>query len=201
MSAATLETIQSLSASEQEEILPRIRWTRDDCRFMVESGLLTEGTFELIGGDIVPKMTQHERHVFTCKLVRNALEPIFGEDYVRMAAPIALENFEEPEPDAAVVIYTGREYLVLGTPKPEEVRLTVEVSDSTLLGDLTLKKTKYGRAGIRDYWVVDIPNRLLHVFREPIADGYASETIVTPDGAISPLASPESPICVADILP
>ena len=52
----------------------RKKWTRDECRQLLETGILEEAKFELIHGDIVPKMTQHERHVYTCKQIQKALE-------------------------------------------------------------------------------------------------------------------------------
>ncbi len=89
----------------------------------------------------------------------------------------------------------------MGTPLPAEVRLAVEVSDCMLLWDMSTKKEQYGGADIPEYWAVDIPNRLLHVFREPVADGYATETVLTPEDEVRPLAAPDSAVCVADLLP
>ncbi len=179
----------------------RKKWTRDECRQLLEIGLLEEARFELIHGDIVPKMTQHERHIYTCKQIQKALEAIFGTDYVRLAAPIAIGEYEEPEPDAAVMYRPLIEYLRLGTPLPAEVRLAVEVSDRTLRRDLGAKQRQYGQAGIPEYWVVNINARLLHVFREPAETGYASETILTPDDTFRPLAAPDAVVAVADLLP
>ncbi len=179
----------------------RKRWTRDECRRLMEMGILEEARFELIGGDIVPKMTQHERHIYTCKQVQKALEAIFGTDYVRLAAPIALGEYEEPEPDAAVMHRPLRDYLRLGTPLPEEVRLVVEVSDRALRRDLNAKKTQYGSAGISEYWVININARTLHVFQQPTENGYALESIWTSEEGVSPLAAPEAVIAVADLLP
>ncbi len=179
----------------------RKQWTRDECRQLMELGILEEARFELIGGDIVPKMTQHERHIYTCKQVQKALEAIFGTDYVRLAAPIAIGEYEEPEPDAAVMQRPLIDYLRLGTPLPEEVRLVVEVSDRTLRQDLGAKKTQYGRAGIAEYWVININARTLHVFRGPTESGYAQETILSPEDAVSPLAAPKAVVAVADLLP
>lgn len=179
----------------------RKRWTRDECRQLLEMGILEEARFELIGGDIVPKMTQHERHIYTCKQVQKALEAIFGTDYVRLAAPIALGEYEEPEPDAAVMQRPLVDYLRLGTPLPEEVRLAVEVSDRTLRQDLNAKKTQYGRAGIPEYWVININARTLHVFRGPTENGYKAEVILSPNDIVSLLAAPSAIIAVADLLP
>ena len=179
----------------------RKRWTRDECRQLMEMGILEEARFELIGGDIVLKMTQHERHIYTCKQVQKALEAIFGTDYVRLAAPIALGEYEEPEPDTAVMHRPLVDYLRLGTPLPEEVRLAVEVSDRTLRQDLSAKKLQYGRAGIPEYWVININARTLHVFQQPNENGYAAEAILSPEDTVSPLAAPDAVVAVADLLP
>ena len=203
MTSALLDKpVVSLNQFDPEEIEPRRKqWTRDECLQLMELGILEEARFELIHGDIIPKMTQHERHIFTCKQVQKALEAVFGEERVRVAAPIAIGVHEEPEPDAAVVIRTGREYLSFGTPPASEARLTVEVSDSTLRWDLTTKRGQYGSAGIPEYWVVDIPNRLLHIFRSPNETGYAEETILSTDEEVRPLAAPDAAVRVADLLP
>ena len=179
----------------------RKKWTRDECRQLLEIGILEEARFELIHGDIVPKMTQHERHIYTCKQIQKALEAIFGTDYVRLTAPIAIGEYEEPEPDAAVMHRPLIEYLRLGTPLPAEVRLAVEVSDRTLRRDLGAKKQQYGQAGIPEYWVVNINARTLHVFRQPAENGYVSETILGPEETVSTLAAPDAVIAVADLLP
>jgi len=181
--------------------IPRKKWTRDECYQMMEMGILEEARFELVHGDIIPKMTQHERHVFTCKQMQKALEAIFGEEYVRMAAPIAIGIHEEPEPDAAAMVRTGREYLEIGTPPAQDVRLAVEISDSTLRWDLTIKNGQYASAGIPEYWVVNINARTLHVFRRPAESGYAEEILLTTEDEVSPLAAPDAAVRVSDLLP
>ena len=77
----------------------------------------------------------------------------------------------------------------------------VEVSDTTLSFDLSNKVRQYSSVGIPEYWVVDIPNRLLHVFREPMAAGYASEVVMTAEAEVRPLAAPENAVRVSDLLP
>ena len=181
--------------------IPRKRWTRAECRQLMELGILEEARFELVHGEIILKMTQHERHVFTCRQVQSALEAIFGAEHVRMAAPIAIGDHEEPEPDAAVMTRTGRDYLQEGTPLPQEVRLAVEVSDSTLRFDRVVKRGQYAGAGIPEYWIVNVNARALHVLRQPLEGDYSSETILTTEDAVSPLAAPEAVIQVADLLP
>ena len=111
-----------------------------------------------------------------------------------------MSEYGDPEPDLALLTQDMDQYLD-EEPTPAAMLLVVEASDSTLRPDLTAKARQYGSAGIPEYWVVDIPNRLLHVFREPVTDGYASETILTPDDEVHPLAAPASALCVADLLP
>ena len=190
-----------MAMTEEELGVERKKWIRDECRQLMELGILEEARFELIHGDIVPKMTQQERHIYTCKQVQKALEAIFGTDYVRLAAPLAIGEYEEPEPDAAVMHRPLIDYLRLGTPLPEEVRLAVEVSDRTLRQDLAAKKVQYGSAGIPEYWVANINARTLHVFRQPTENGYALESVRASEEAVSPLAAPQAVIAVADLLP
>ena len=177
------------------------QWTRSECRQLMGLGLLEEARFELIHGEIISKPTPHERHVFTCQQVQRALEAIFGTEYVRRAAPIAIADHEEPEPDAAVMTRTGRDYLRLGTPPPDDVRLAVEVSDSTLRFDRTVKRGQYASAGIPEYWIVDINARALHVLRQPFEGDYTEEQTFTAPDSLSPLAAPEVAGAVADLLP
>lgn len=86
-------------------------------------------------------------------------------------------------------------------PTEKDTLLVAEASDSTLRSDLTRKVRQYGSVGIPEYWVVDIPNRLLHVFRSPTETGYAEETILTMGDTVCPLAAPDSAVRVIDLLP
>ena len=118
-----------------------------------------------------------------------------------MAAPIAVAIHEEPEPDAAVMTRTVADYMRLGTPLPQDVRLAVEVSVSTLRTDLTDKAMIYSSVGIPDCWVINVNARTLEVFRRPTPDGYVEHHTITETGSLSPLAAPDAPIVVADLLP
>jgi Uma2 family endonuclease len=97
---------------------------------------------------------------------------------VRTQDPIRLDNFSEPEPDLAVVRGTELDYADRH-PRPEDLCLVVEVADSTLKQDCEIKDKLYAQAKIADYWVVDLKNRQLHVFRDPTPTGYTSHLILT----------------------
>ncbi len=122
----------------------------------------------------------------------------FGTEHVQMETPIdvsADDNpFSEPEPDLIVTAKRCREYDT--NPGPEEIRLLIEVSDSTVNYDLKRKAPLYARAGIADYWVVDIPAKLVHVHRNPLRGKYTSIRKHSFQSGINPLAKPDSAICL-----
>jgi Uma2 family endonuclease len=181
---------------------PRKRWTREECRIVADAGLLSsENRFELIEGDLLERMGQNQPHVFVMFLVCQALAAAFGADFVQSQAPIALSDISEPEPDAFVTRNTHRHYFQHGTPGPAEVLLVAEVSDTTLGFDTTVKADLYARAGIPEYWVVDIAARVVIVHRQPGPAGYADRQTVSETGTVAPLAAFGSPIRVADLLP
>ena len=125
----------------------------------------------------------------------------FGQDYVRMAAPVAASGISEPEPDIAVTVLTQGQYLIRGTPKARDLRLAIKVSDSTLQFDLTTKAHLYARAGVSEYWVLDTNGRQLHVFRDPTADGHISQTVYGESESVAPLGAPGVPVLVGSLLP
>ena len=88
-----------------------------------------------------------------------------------------------------------------GNPQPQDLQLVVEVSDTTLSFDLTTKASIYARAGIVEYWVLDIAGRRMIVHREPQGGRYVSVTAYSAEESVSPLAAPESSFRVGDAFP
>src|SRR4028118_688083 len=168
---------------------------------MAEIGILDEDELvELLAGQIVKmaaKGTSHSAAVTrTDKLLNNRL----GQRIlVRLQDPVRLNDYSEPEPDIAVVVPDPL-YYEDHHPIPSEVYLIIEVADTTLRTDLGIKATLYAQSGIADYWVLDVNNRQLHVFRDPSQDGYQSRVILGDDGSISPLQFPDFSFMVRDML-
>jgi len=86
--------------------------------------------------------------------------------------------------------------------------LIVEVSLSRLGFDREHKGSLYARSGITDYWIVNLPDRRVEIYREPVPDTAASfgwrygrSVTLGADERISPLAAPGAEIAVADLLP
>ena len=124
---------------------------------------------------------------------------------MRAQTPIALDEESAPEPDLAVVPGARADYLESHPTRPA---LAVEVADSSLDFDRQSKGSLYARAGVQDYWIVNLIDRVLEVYRDPVLDAsapygwrYGSVHILMPPAAIAPLAMPSTPILVAKLLP
>ena len=145
-------------------------------------------------------------HYRAIRKAARALEAAFGPGWdVRTQGPIGLDDESEPEPDVAVVPGTLDDYL---REHPARPVLTVEVSESSLAMDRRHKGSLYARAGLNDYWVVNLVDRVLEVYREPVPDpeapfgwGYARRDVLDPSMLATPLAAPNAGIRVADLLP
>jgi Uma2 family endonuclease len=149
---------------------------------------------------------QNPPHWSAIERVRRQLALVFEPAFlVRMQGPIDLGQTTEPEPDLAVVTGRLEDY---SQAHPTSAVLIVEVSDTTVSYDRRRKGSLYARAGIRDYWLVNLVRRRLEVYRDPVPDPtrpyghrYSSRTDLQPPATISPLALPHLTLSVADLLP
>jgi Uma2 family endonuclease len=123
---------------------------------------------------------------------------------VRGQGPLALDEESEPEPDLAVVPGSFRDYR---SAHPSRPALVVEVAESSLLLDREHKGSLYARAGLADYWIVNLSERRLEIYREPAPDagaafGWRYRSVIVPeaDAWVSPLARPSARVRVADLL-
>jgi Uma2 family endonuclease len=172
---------------------PRKRWTRVECVALEASGIWEQQHLELIEGELISKMGKKRPHANAIAAVHAWLLRVFGEKYVNQEAPIdvALEDnpTNEPEPDLIVFSRPYREFTA--NPQPSDLRLVVEISDSTLSFDLTTKARLYAGARIVEYWVVDIPGRRIIVHRDPQEGQYRSVIAYAEHESVKPLASPD----------
>jgi Uma2 family endonuclease len=117
--------------------------------------------------------------------------------------PLNLGVHDDPEPDVAVVIGSARDYI--GSKNRVDPLLVIEVSDTTLRHDRVKKGRRYARAGIRDYWIVNLVDGQLEVYRNPHRSGlhftYDQALVFFKGQSLPPLAAPNSPIKVDDLLP
>lgn len=185
----------------------RFRWTRKAFYRLLGLGFFRGRRVQLIGGEILEMASQKNFHVVAISLAQDALRAAFGPGYwVRNQGSLDLSPHSVPDPDLAVVPGTPRDYPQ--EDNPATALLVVEVSDTTLRFDQGRKASLYARAGIADYWIVDLVHNCLEVRRDPVPDSaqpfgfrYGNLTILAPTDTVSPLAAPQAQLTVADLLP
>lgn len=157
---------------------------------------------ELIDGEVFQKVSPPlSPHATVTSIVLRALSDLRREGvYIRVQLPIRLDDYNEPEPDLAVVAGRAEDYLK-GHPGARDVKLLVEVADSSIQFDKGRKAKLYAEFGISEYWVADVNGRSILVFREPEAEGYRSCQVFGADGAVSPLFAPKAVFKVAELIP
>lgn len=174
---------------------------------MAEAGVFRpDERVELIGGRIVAMSPQNSPHFTAIRLVEEALRTIFGAGYdVRVQGPLDLSPSSQPEPDIAVVRGTVRDY---ASAHPTTALLVVEVSESSLAFDRGEKASLYANAGIPEYWIMNLVDRRLDVYRDPVpmpgqsyGHGYQSYTPYFAVDTVTPLAASQGSLGVADLLP
>jgi len=183
------------------------RWTRAEYDRLIDLGIFRPGEhLELLGGHLIVGEPQGTLHSVAVGLVEEAIRISFGPGWaVRVQMPIALDDESEPEPDVVVVPGTHRDYEIAHPARPA---LLVEVAESSLADDRATKAALYARAGIADYWILNLVDRALEVCREPVAATasgsgwrYRAITVLHAGHAIAALARPDRPVDVAALLP
>ena len=182
-------------------------WTRKEYDTLVKSGFFNEDeSIELLGGQLIVAEPKGSPHSTAVALTAEALRLAFGSGWlVRVQDPIALDAESEPEPDVAIVPGRARDYLAEHPARPA---LLVEVAESSLAFDRGHKGSLYARAGIADYWIVNLVDAVLEVYRAPALDRsaefgwrYLDVQALRPVATVAPLARPDVTVAVADLLP
>jgi Uma2 family endonuclease len=178
-------------------------WTRSEIA-VLEGMELFEGThFELIEGELVYKMGKNLPHVRGVKRSARGLELVFGEEFVYQEAPIDVAEADNPrnEPEPDVVVMRRRGDVFTSNPTPADLELVMEVADTTLRMDQSTKAKLYARAGIPEYWLLDLNGRRLLVFRDPEGGEYKTRIEFDEHQSVCPLARPSHAVAVASLLP
>lgn len=170
--------------------LTTYKWTTETYHQAIDSGIFDGEAVELLRGEIIVMSPERETHAYYNSEVGDYLRNLLGNKAkIRDAKPITLPNNSEPEPDIAVVKPLGKEYLK-HHPYPEDIFWIIEFSQASLSKDLGEKKDIYAEASISEYWVVDLQNWQLKVFRDLVNNSYTSE-LTLKTGKISPLSFPQ----------
>ncbi len=183
------------------------RFSRAEYERLIDLGVFQPGeAIELIGGELMVAEPQGAAHYTAIMKTAKALEAAFGSGWhARTQGPIGLDDDSEPEPDVAVVPGGPDDY---GRAHPSRPALTVEVAESSLGVDRERKGSLYARAGLPDYWVLNLVDRVLEVYREPAPDAaapfgwrYGRSEVFDASARVTPLAAPGSSIPVSHLLP
>lgn len=187
--------------------LPVYRWTRKKYEHVVqEGGFSSDDRIELLDGLLVLREPQGDRHAAAVSALQIALARAFGRRFhVRTGAPVALDPASEPEPDLAVVPGKPWDY---GRGHPSKPVLVAEVADTSLATDRLHKGPIYARAGLTDYWIVNLVDEVLEVYRRPGRDAswpygwkYGSLRVYRRGDFVIPRAKPRARVRVASLLP
>jgi Uma2 family endonuclease len=182
----------------------RKRWTRSECAALEATGMFDQQNLELIEGELIDRMGKNRPHVDAHSLLLGWLIQVFGARFVNFEAPIDVAPEDnptnEPIPDAIVLRPDFSDFRS-ARPQPQDLRLVVEVADTTRTFDLTVKAALYARAGIVEYWVLDVPGRRLLVHRGPQAGQYRSIVAFSEQESVAPISAPDSPFRVANVFP
>jgi hypothetical protein len=177
------------------------RFTRREYYRMAETGVLQpEARVELLDGQILEMSPIGPSHGSAVKRLNDFFSNLpHGRWLLAVQDPVALDDFSEPQPDL-MLLKRAPDFYEKRHPGPDDVFLLVEVSDSTLLFDRGEKLPIYGRAGIREVWIVNLPDQTIEVYRDPHYQGYASTEILRPGQQARPLAFPDVVVDVAELL-
>ena len=207
MSTAVLPAPASTSppAAPAASPLP-YRWTCDEFYCLGGIPSLADKKLILIDGEVLEMAAPGPAHTRAQAIIERRLRAVFPEDryWIRGQGGMILGINTDPIPDVAVI--EGTPWTVTG--HPSWALLVIEIADTSLAYDTGDKASLYAAAGVADYWVVDVENRTLHVFRTPTPDaarkyghGYATTTILGPAYQLAPLAAATRPVTAADLLP
>jgi Uma2 family endonuclease len=187
-------------------VAPRpYRFTNDDFRRMTDLGLFIDQFVILIDGEFIHMPHPNPPHDMAVSLTLPILQAAFTPGhFVRVQTGFITGLDTNPGPDLAVVVGSPRDY----NHTPRAAVLIVEVSDTSLAMDTGAKVHIYAAAGVPEYWVIDVNDPRLLVYRDPVADTaaprgfrYATTQTLSAADTVTPTAAPTAVIRVADLLP
>ncbi|MEP6671877.1 MAG: Uma2 family endonuclease [Chthoniobacter sp.] len=180
---------------------PTYRWTVEEYEELGRAGILGENDrVELLNGEIIVMSPIGFRHATAVRLLTNFLaRRSEGRFEVDPQNPFNLDDASQPQPDLTLLdpaVSKARRH-----PNPADLFLVIEVSDSTVAYDRRDKGPAYARNGVREYWLLNLANDVLEVFRDPATGGYRETLTFSANETIAPLAFPDLVLRVGDFLP
>jgi Uma2 family endonuclease len=182
-------------------ILTHHRFTSREYYRMAETGVLPpDARVELLDGQVLNMSPIGPSHGSAVKRLNNFFSNVSQDRWLlAVQDPIAVDDYSEPQPDL-MLLKPAPDFYNKRHPGPDDVHLLIEVSDSTLAFDRVEKLPVYGRAGIREVWIINLPDQTVEIYRDPHYQGYASTEVLRPGAQARPLAFPDVALEVADLV-
>lgn len=168
---------------------------------MAEIGLLGEDErVELLNGQLIEMMPIGPFHGGVVKRLSSAFHRLSEDRWITSVQdPVVIAPLHEPQPDI-MLLRPQRSFYSDRHPEPRDVFLLLEVADSTLLVDRLEKLPVYARAAIPEVWIVNLPERLVEVYREPAGGEYSMVRKVRAGEPLAPTAFPDAAIDTTALL-
>jgi Uma2 family endonuclease len=181
--------------------LQKRRFTVEEYYRMAEAGILSEDDrVELIDGEVVQMPAIGSRHAACVRRFTQLFsERAANRALVSVQNPVRLSKYSEPQPDLAMLRPRG-DFYASGHPGPEDVLLIVEVADTSVEYDRTVKVPLYARAAIPEVWLVDLASDIVEVYRRPSTTGYQIAQRANRRDTLSVEALPGITVSVGDVL-
>lgn len=191
--------------AEAESLRRPIEWSAELFYKLDGTGLFGDTRIELIEGEVYEMSPIGPRHAVTTIKVTDTLRRVFAIGYlVSPQNPVKLSISSVPQPDVCVLRGTYADFL---DTLPETAVLMIEVADSTLASDRKDKASLYARYEIQEFWIVNVADNELEIYRQPRRDAeakygfsYGFRQILGREDAVTPLEAPDVSIPVADLL-
>ncbi len=169
---------------------------------LVDAGIIQPGErVELVEGEVLTMPPMGNLHFSGIMRYTRVFGRLAGERFALLVqAPLPLDEHSAPEPDLALLTFREDDY-ASRRPGPADVLLVVEVADSSLDYDRGVKSQIYGRAGVPETWVLNLPGDCIERFTEPGPEGYGQHDLLRRGEKVSPAALPDLELAVEDLLP
>jgi Uma2 family endonuclease len=169
---------------------------------MAEAGILRrDERVELIGGELITMCAIGTPHAAIVNILTRILVMAVGDTaIVSVQNPVRLDNRSEPQPDFAL-LKPRDDFYRRSPPGPQDVFLLIEVVDSSLGYDRSVKLPLYARAGICEFWIVNVDEQIVEVYRAPAGDEYRSEAKADRNQVLRPEALPDASVKLATLFP
>ena len=176
------------------------RFTVDEYHKLADAGILEEDDrVELLDGEIILMSPVGYRHAKAVRrLVTTFIRASRDRYEVQGQDPVVVNDYSEPQPDVLLLANEVDEYE--GLPEARHTYLVVEVADSTLRYDRGRKLKAYARAGIAEFWIVNLKENSIEVYRDPAGETYGSRSVARGQERVAPAIFSDVKVTVSKIV-